>query len=154
MSLDSLYQQIILDHYKKPRNFGETETCPISSEHDNPLCGDHIRVAINIEDGKIAGIEFSGKGCAISLASASMMTEALKGKPVEDAERLVGEFREMMRGEREFEALDDAGELEALRGVMQFPVRIKCAVLAWDTLERCIHLSHDGTCNCPGKEAQ
>jgi len=139
MSLENLYQQIILDHYKNPRNFAEVLECAASVEHENPLCGDQIRVAIDVEDARIREVKFSGKGCAISQASASMMTETVKGRPVEQAEEMVEAFRQMMRGEREFVALDEAGELEALKGVMQFPVRIKCAVLAWNALESCIH---------------
>ncbi|MBI3947175.1 MAG: SUF system NifU family Fe-S cluster assembly protein [Armatimonadetes bacterium] len=138
MSLESLYQQIILDHYKNPRNFGEAPGCAVSVEHENPLCGDHLKVAINVADGHITEIKFSGKGCAISQASASMMTETMKGRPVEEARSLVEEFRRMMRGDQEFAALDEAGEMEALKGVLQFPVRIKCAVLAWDALESCL----------------
>lgn len=139
MSMESLYQQIILDHYKHPRNFGETLACSASVEQENPLCGDQIRVAVSVEDGRIEAVEFSGRGCAISQASASMMTETVKGRPVEEAARMVDDFRRMMRGEKEFVALDEAGELEALKGVMQFPVRIKCAVLAWNALESCVH---------------
>lgn len=143
MSMENLYQQIILDHYKNPRNFGEVIGCTSSVEHENPLCGDQIRVAVHVSDGKIDDVKFSGKGCAISQASASMMTETVKGRPVEDAVRIVEQFRQMMRGEREFEALDEAGEMEALKGVMQFPVRIKCAVLAWNALESCIHAAEE-----------
>lgn len=138
MSLESLYQQVILDHYKNPRNFGEITGYTVSVAHENPLCGDHIKVALNVEEGQIARIHFWGKGCAISQASASIMTETVKGRSLEEAESLVQEFRQMMRGEKDFVALDEGGELEALKGVRQFPVRIKCAVLAWDALEQCL----------------
>ncbi|MDH7568903.1 MAG: SUF system NifU family Fe-S cluster assembly protein [Armatimonadota bacterium] len=138
MSLDGLYQQIILDHYKNPRNFGEMAGSSSSVEHENPLCGDQIRVFVRTDGGRLAEVKFAGKGCAISQASASMMTETVKGKSVAEARALVEAFRQMMRGEREFAALDPDGELEALKGVLRFPVRIKCAVLPWDALESCL----------------
>lgn len=135
MSLESLYQQIILDHYRNPRNFGDVETCTAAADQENPLCGDQMRVAIDVHDGRVRDIRFSGKGCAISRASASMMTEAVKGKTLAEVDEMVGSFLAMMRGERDFVALDEAGELEALRGVLQFPVRVKCATLAWNCLK-------------------
>ncbi len=138
MSLESLYQEIILDHYKNPRNFGEVLDRAASAEHENPLCGDQMRVDIAVEEGKVRDIKFSGKGCAISQASASMMTEAVNGRSVAEAGEMVAAFLAMMRGEREFAALDETGELEALKGVMQFPVRVKCATLAWSCLANCL----------------
>ncbi|HEX2999472.1 MAG TPA: SUF system NifU family Fe-S cluster assembly protein [Armatimonadota bacterium] len=151
MSMENLYQQIILDHYKHPRNFGEVLGCTVSAEHDNPSCGDQIRIHLLVQDGKVEKVQFSGKGCAISQASASMMTEALKGKTVAEAQQMVDEFRQMMRGEKEYVALDEAGELEALKGVLQFPVRVKCAVLAWDTMDACIHMQENGEDTPPEK---
>jgi SUF system NifU family Fe-S assembly protein len=138
MSLESLYQEIILDHYKHPRNFGEVPGCAAAAEHENPLCGDQMRVAFRLEDERIAEIKFSGKGCAISQASASMMTEAVRGCTLAAAREKVTDFLAMMRGEREFAALDETGELEALKGVLQFPVRVKCATLAWNCLAHCL----------------
>jgi nitrogen fixation NifU-like protein len=145
--LEDLYREIILDHYRNPRNRGELPTPPAHrSEGFNPLCGDEVQVYLDVEDGAVADVKVTGQGCSISQSSASMMSQAVKGKSVEDARRLVRAFKAMMSihehgmdGEDE-EPLDGAGEdvklgdLEALRGVVKFPVRIKCATLAWNTL--------------------
>lgn len=132
MSLEELYKEVILDHYRAPRNKGNVEQADIHIHRDNPLCGDEIDLYVDIEDGKITGISFDGKGCSISQASISMMTEKIKGIAAEDAENLANTFKAMMQGEdpKDEEAL---GELLALKGVQKYPVRIKCALLGWNT---------------------
>jgi nitrogen fixation NifU-like protein len=134
-----LYQEVILDHNKKPRNFGALEPCTHRAHGINPLCGDDIDVTLAIEDGVVADVRFRGVGCAISQASASMMTVAVKGRAVQDAEALVSQFREMIRG-----GLDPSrdenilGRLSLFRGVGDIPARVKCAVLPWATLRSAI----------------
>ncbi len=133
MSLDDLYREVILDHYSRPRNRGVADPADVVREGANPLCGDEIRVSVRVRDGIIDDLRFEGKGCSISQASASMMTELLKGKPVEEAERVIGAFKTMMH---EGAGADNGlGDLEALQGVRKFPVRVKCATLGWVTLE-------------------
>jgi len=136
LKLDWLYQEIILDHYKRPRNFGTLDNADAVAEEENPYCGDHIVVHIKTDGEKIIDIRFSGKGCAISQASASMMTEKVKGMKLDEALRFAEDFRKMMRGEKPFPPEGELEDLDALRGVREFPVRIKCATLAWDLLQR------------------
>lgn len=135
MSLDDLYREVILDHYSHPRNKGTVDPADIVREGANPLCGDEIRVSLRLRDGLVEDVRFDGKGCSISQASASMMTELIKGKRVEEAERLIGALKAMMHGEDLIEGL---GDLEALQGVRKFPVRVKCATLGWITLEQAL----------------
>ncbi|HLY65389.1 MAG TPA: SUF system NifU family Fe-S cluster assembly protein [Chloroflexota bacterium] len=136
LPLDDLYREIILDHYKQPRNRGELEPHTVRAEGNNPLCGDEIQVDIRLKDGELQDLAFQGRGCSISQASASMMTEAVKTKPVAEVQELIDTFKGMMHGEDvDLEAL---GDLEALEGVQKFPVRIKCALLAWTTLEEAL----------------
>jgi nitrogen fixation NifU-like protein len=135
--LEDLYREIILDHYRTPRNRGELEPPAVSVEGHNPLCGDEIRVYIDVQDGKVADVKFSGSGCSISQSSASMMTNAIKGKSIEDVKGIVRKFKHMMTVEEDETPLDEnvkLGDLEALQGVVKFPVRIKCATLSWNTL--------------------
>ena len=132
MSLDDLYRDVILDHYSHPRNKGVLEGASVTREGANPLCGDEIRLSLFVRDGVVQDVRFDGKGCSISQASASMMTERVKGKAVAEAERLIAAFKAMMRGEG---AGEEMGDLEALQGVRKFPVRVKCATLGWLTLE-------------------
>jgi nitrogen fixation NifU-like protein len=144
--LEDLYREIILDHYRSPRNRGELAVPPAHmTEGFNPLCGDEIKVFIDVHDGVIGDIRIGGQGCSISQSSASMMSAAVKGKTVAEARRVLGAFKAMMSvHEAGLEGADaDAaadlaqvklGDLEALRGVVKFPVRIKCATLAWTTL--------------------
>ncbi|MHB1681797.1 MAG: Fe-S cluster assembly sulfur transfer protein SufU [Bacilli bacterium] len=134
MQLDDLYRQVIMDHYQHPRNQGSIGGETLSIDLKNPTCGDEITLQMKIEDGLVTDVRFTGTGCSISLASASMMTEAIKGKPVAEAMEISEEFRRMMKGE-EFDA-DRLGDLESLAGVCRFPARIKCATLAWHALER------------------
>jgi len=136
--LEDLYREVILDHYRTPRNKGELPPPATCTEGTNPLCGDEIRLFLDVTDGVICDVRFSGHGCSISQSSASMMTAAVKGKSVADVRNLVHRFKEMMSIE---ESADEApapvgsmGDMEALRGVVKYPVRIKCAVLGWNTL--------------------
>ena len=135
--LEDLYREIILDHYRTPRNRGELEPPAVSAEGHNPLCGDEIRIYLDVKDGVIVDVKFSGSGCSISQSSASMMTNAVKGKPVEDVKAIVRRFKHMMTVDDEDTPVDEdvkLGDLEALQGVVKFPVRIKCATLSWNTL--------------------
>jgi nitrogen fixation NifU-like protein len=136
VALDWLYQEIILDHYKRPRNFGTLENPDAVAEAENPYCGDHIIVHLKTDGERISEIRFSGRGCAISQASASMMTEKVKGMRLEEALKFAEDFRQMMRGEKPFPPEGELEDLDALRGVREFPVRVKCATLAWELLQR------------------
>lgn len=131
--MDDLYKEVILDHYRAPRNRGRLEGAEVHLHRDNPLCGDEIDLYLNIEDGRVNGVGFEGKGCSISQASISMMSEKLKGMSVRDAEALASTFKQMMQGE-EPKDVDSLGDLIALQGVQKYPVRIKCALLGWNTL--------------------
>ena len=123
-----LYTQVIMDHYQHPRNRGELEDADLKEHLLNPLCGDEVTVYAVLEEDRVADVKFEGRGCSISQASASMMTKRLVGKSREEAEREIQSFKAMMVGEREFPEMDD---LAALKGVIQYPSRIKCATLAW-----------------------
>ena len=135
MSLEQLYQQVILEHNKKPRNFGKLDPCTHHAEGHNPLCGDQLELSLVIENGVVADIKFQGSGCAIDVASASLMTGIVKGKAVAEAEAMIEQFRGMVRGE-----LDPAtqapllGRLTLFSGVKDLPSRVKCAILPWATL--------------------
>lgn len=137
--LEDLYREIILDHYRTPRNRGELECPPAhKAEGHNPLCGDEITVFALVEDGVLSDVKVSGQGCSISQSSASMMTQAIKGKSLDEIRALVHRFKVMMSIEEDSDDSPVAevkmGDLEALQGVVKFPVRIKCATLAWNTL--------------------
>ena len=143
--LEDLYREIILDHYRTPRNRGELPTPPASvAQGHNPLCGDEITVYLQIDDETVTDVKVGGQGCSISQSSASMMSQAVKGRSVADVKALVRRFKGMMSIEDTSGDGDDAnttpddqpdlGDLEALQGVVKFPVRIKCATLAWNTL--------------------
>ncbi|PYZ92901.1 SUF system NifU family Fe-S cluster assembly protein [Salipaludibacillus keqinensis] len=134
--LDTLYRQVIMDHYKNPRNRGELEGDSLKINMNNPTCGDRIQLQMKVEDGKVSEAKFVGEGCSISLSSASMMTQAVKGLPVEDALKLSGIFSDMMLGKEYDEEDFDLGDIEALQGVAKFPARIKCATLAWKAMEQ------------------
>jgi len=134
LALDELYKEVILDHYKNPRNKREMPDAELSCSKNNPLCGDEITVFVHEDDGKVLDVSFVGQGCSISQSSASMMTESVAGKTREEAEAQIGSFRGMMAGEVEPDE-DAFGELVALKGVVKYPVRVKCAVLGWDTLQ-------------------
>jgi nitrogen fixation NifU-like protein len=141
-ALSDLYQEVILDHSRHPRNFGHAEDANREAKGYNPLCGDRIAIYLRVEDGLIADVTFEAKGCAISLASASMMTELVKGKTENEAEALFGQFHTMVTGRDEGGAGEgnavaegNLEDLEALSGVREFPSRIKCATLAWHAMK-------------------
>ncbi|KRW92547.1 nitrogen fixation protein NifU [Alicyclobacillus tengchongensis] len=139
MQLDDLYRQVIMDHYQHPRNQGQLADDAIAVDLRNPSCGDEIRLQMLVEDGVVKDVRFRGSGCSISMASASMMTDAIKGKTISEALHLAQTFSGMMKGEPA--DLDELGELESLQGVSKFPARIKCATLAWQALERAAEAS-------------
>lgn len=134
MHLDDLYQEVILDHNRRPRNFGRLATASHHAEGYNPLCGDRVDVFVEIEGDRIANVAFEGSGCAISKASASLMTDRLKGCTVQEARELFARFHRMVTTPPD-QPVEDMGKLSALAGVRQFPVRVKCATLAWRTLQ-------------------
>jgi len=140
--LEDLYREIILDHYKNPRNRGELDPPAVRAEGHNPLCGDEIQVYLQVENGVVSDVKISGQGCSISQSSASMMSAAIKGKSLDEVRALVSRFRHMMSIDEENDAPADEsvplGDLEALQGVVKFPVRIKCAVLAWNVLTQAL----------------
>ncbi|CAH1200413.1 Zinc-dependent sulfurtransferase SufU [Paenibacillus plantiphilus] len=143
MQLDDLYRRVIMDHYKNPRNQGTLDEEAVTVNLNNPTCGDRIQLQMQLEDGIVKQAKFSGEGCSISLSSASMMTEAVKGKSYDEALALADKFSEFIKGEDvEFEELED---IEALSGVSKFPARIKCATLAWNALRKGIE--HDNNNN-------
>ena len=134
--MDDLYQEIILDHYRSPRNQQELEDVDIETEGVNPFCGDEVYLKMKLQDGMVDSVSFRGVGCSISQASASMLTEAIKGKNLDEAEAVYLLFREMMQGkDPSDDELEELGEVEALAGVKKFPIRIKCAMLSWAALE-------------------
>ncbi|MGH2661837.1 MAG: Fe-S cluster assembly sulfur transfer protein SufU [Actinomycetota bacterium] len=134
MSIDDLYKEVILDHYKNPRNKRDLPDATVSEHGNNPLCGDEITIHARLNAGTLAEITFEGQGCSISQASASMLTESVRGKETAEAEALARDFRGMMEGKAEPNE-DTFGDLMALKGVVKYPVRIKCAVLGWDVLQ-------------------
>lgn len=133
-SLDELYRSVILEHYQAPANRRVLEDADVQSFSQNPLCGDEITVAARIEDGRVADAGFQARGCSISQASADMMIDAIRGRTLDDVAALAGQFRAMMSGGVDVSA-PSLGDLAALQGVRKFPVRIKCALLPWNTLE-------------------
>ena len=143
--LVDLYQEMVLDHNNRPRNFHKLDNASNTADGYNPLCGDQISVYLKVEDGVIADVGFQGVGCAISKSSASMMTQSVKGKTVQEAEALFEEFHAMVTRDpgTEYKA-SGLGELEVLSGVCAFPNRIKCASLAWHTLTASLHDSQGG----------
>jgi nitrogen fixation protein NifU and related proteins len=135
-----LYQEVILDHNRKPRNFGSILGANRHAEGHNPLCGDHIKLTVNVQGGKIEAIAFEGEGCAICKASASMMTGAVKGKSAQDAEVMVEEFRGMATGTLDLDNTENhLGKLKVFSGVKDLPSRVKCAILPWHTLHAALH---------------
>ena len=138
--LNDLYQEVILDHNKNPRNFREIENADRMAEGTNPLCGDQLKVFLKMEDDKVKEVSFLGSGCAISKASASMMTQTVKGKSKAEAETLFDEFHRMVRGEMDEETEENhLGRLKIFAGVREFPARVKCASLSWHTLNAALH---------------
>lgn len=140
MSLRDLYQEIIVDHGKQPRNFGELADASCHKDGHNPLCGDKLRIYLQEKDGKVADIKFQGEGCAISVASASLMTEIVKGKDATEINELFDNFHQLVTEGKE---INDIGKLAVFSGVAEFPVRVKCATLAWHTLKAA--MDHDNS---------
>lgn len=136
MAFDDLYQEIILDHYRNPRNAATLDDVPDEMVHENPSCGDSIKLRIDVDpEGVVKQITFDGKGCAISTASASIMTEVMSGKTVAEVREGIDRFAGIMRGEIQADALEEWGDLACLQGVISYPLRVKCATLAWHALE-------------------
>ena len=134
---DDLYGKIILDHYHKPRNRGSLKQPSISAEADNVFCGDEVKLDVAIQDGRIADVRFLGRGCSISQASTSMLTQAIMGLSLDEVEALFQAFKGMMHGSEQAE-VGSLGDLGALRGVRRFPARVKCATLAWNALQEAL----------------
>ncbi|WP_121640090.1 Fe-S cluster assembly sulfur transfer protein SufU [Virgibacillus sp. Bac330] len=135
-NLDTLYRQVIMDHYKNPRNKGNLDGDTLTVDMNNPTCGDRIQLNMQVEDGVVKDAKFEGEGCSISMASASMMTQAIKGLEVEKALKMSEMFSKMMLGEDVDTTGLDVGDIEALQGVSKFPARIKCATLCWKAMEK------------------
>ncbi|MGH2775059.1 MAG: Fe-S cluster assembly sulfur transfer protein SufU [Actinomycetota bacterium] len=133
LSLEELYKEVILDHYRTPRNKGQLDPHDVALERNNPLCGDEIEVFLRFDGENVGEVAFDGKGCSISMASASMMTEKVQGLTVKDAGELAETIKRMMAGEEEGDP-EVLGDLVSLKGVVRYPVRIKCALLGWNTL--------------------
>ena len=140
--LDDLYQEVILDHGRRPRNYHKLEDANRQAEGMNPLCGDHFKLYIRLEGDRIQDIAFEGSGCAISKASASLMTSAVKGKTVAEAEELVARYHVLVTEGPDKVRLSELGKLAALSGVCEFPTRVKCASLVWHTMKNA--LEHQG----------
>jgi nitrogen fixation NifU-like protein len=133
LSLEELYKEVILDHYRAPRNKGRVDPHDIALERNNPLCGDELELFLRYDGETLEEIGFEGKGCSISQASASMMTEKVKSLPIKEAAAIAESIKRMMAGEEDGDP-DELGELVSLKGVVKYPVRIKCALLSWNTL--------------------
>ncbi|HEX2187748.1 MAG TPA: SUF system NifU family Fe-S cluster assembly protein [Longimicrobiaceae bacterium] len=133
--LNALYQELILDHYRRPRHRGEMESPDVEVRLNNPTCGDEIVLQLRVRVGTVEEVRFAGQGCSISQASASMMAQLVTGKPLAEAEALTARFKEMLHGDPEAAKDRALGDLRALAGVAKFPVRVRCAMLAWNALE-------------------
>lgn len=144
VQLSSLYQQLILEHYKKPRNRGELEDETVEVHMRNPSCGDEIKLQLRVEDEVIRDVRFQGQGCSISQASVSMMTTLLQDRPLDDAMALAKRFTEMMHGDEEAAKDRSLRDLRALEGVSKFPVRVKCALLGFDALQEAVKRTREG----------
>lgn len=134
-NLDTLYRQVIMDHYKSPRNKGTLDEGNLTVNMNNPTCGDRIQLTMKVEDDIVKDAKFDGEGCSISMSSASMMTQAIKGKKVSEALEMSQIFSDIMLG-KDYDGDIDLGDIEALQGVAKFPARIKCATLAWKAMEQ------------------
>jgi len=148
VALDDIYKETILDHYKHPRNKRELPGAELTCTRNNPLCGDEITVSVHLEGDRIGDVAFQGAGCSISQSSASMMTEAVDGSTVGEALELAEDFRRMMAGDTEPDE-GRLGDLVALKGVVRYPIRIKCAVLAWDILQEALDGAGTATGSAP-----
>ena len=134
-NLDQLYRSVIMDHYKNPRNKGSLDDGSVTIDMNNPTCGDRIHLTLQVNDGIVENAKFDGEGCSISMSSASMMTQIIKGRKIDEALELAEIFSKMMIGE-DYDDKYDLGDVEALQGVSKFPARIKCATLAWKAMEK------------------
>jgi nitrogen fixation NifU-like protein len=143
--LNSLYQQLILEHYRNPRNKGEMDDPQVEVHMRNPSCGDEIKLQLRVERGRIADVRFTGHGCSISQAAVSMMTQVLKDKPLDEVAPVVERFTEMMHGDQEAARDRSMGDLRALAGVSRFPVRVKCALLGFDALQEALKTLGDSS---------
>ena len=137
MDLDALYQEVILDHYRSPRHAGAVADAEVAAEEVNPSCGDHIRLAVDVKDGRIAGVRHESHGCAISTAAASMMSDFAVGRTPDEFRRTADAFIAMMRGERDWDS-QGMEDVEALSGVRDFPMRIKCATMCWHAMKKAL----------------
>ena len=136
--LSALYQEVILDHYRRPRNRGTIAEPTGTASLRNPLCGDEVDVQVALHDGKVADVKFGGRGCSISQASASMMTELVKGRTPDEVHALGERFAEMIRGDAEAAKDQALGQARALSGVSRFTTRVRCALIAWEAMERAV----------------
>lgn len=136
--LSALYQEVILDHYRRPRNKGALEEATSQASLRNPLCGDEVEVRVRMEDGRVADVRFGGQGCSISQASASMMTELVKGRTPEEVHAIGERFAQMVRGDAEAAKDSALGQARALSGVSRFPTRVRCALIAWEAMARAV----------------
>lgn len=143
-TLNSLYQQLILEHYRNPRNKAELPDKTVEIHMRNPTCGDEIRLQLKVEDGRIVDARFEGQGCSISQAAVSMMTQLIKGRAVDEADALAERFKEMMHGDAEAAKDRSMGDLRSLAGVSKFPVRVKCALLGFDALQEALKKTGEG----------
>ncbi|MGH8397868.1 MAG: Fe-S cluster assembly sulfur transfer protein SufU [Gammaproteobacteria bacterium] len=139
MNLKELYQDVIVDHNRSPRNFRKIADATRTQEGFNPLCGDKLMLYLKLDNGRISDVSFEGSGCAISVASSSLMSQNIKGKTIEEAERLFGQMHALLTGDGHALDLDSLGSLAALSGVSNYPSRIKCASLCWHTLNAALH---------------
>ncbi len=142
LDLRDLYQELIIDHNRSPRNFYEMERATHHAQGNNPLCGDELTLYLHIDDGEIAKVSFTGVGCAISTASASLLTEALQGKTIAQAQALFKKFHHMLTQDNDDLSID-MGKLAVFSGVKDYPARVKCATLAWHTFQAALENSHD-----------
>lgn len=140
--MKDLYQQVIMDHNRNPRNFGECEACTASMEGRNPLCGDHLEMSLRVENDILADVKWKGMGCAISKSSASLMSQAVIGKPVDEVRAMIEAFHNLITREAPAN-MEILGKLKVFSGVGEFPARVKCATLAWRTLEAALDGSQD-----------
>jgi len=140
--LRDLYQEVILDHNRNPRNFGPLEDADLRADGHNPLCGDKLSIAVNVVDGVVTDIRFEGSGCAISKASASLMTEGIKGRTLDEARKLFDRFHQLVT-DRSVPPDEELGKLAVFAGVRDYPARVKCAILAWHTLRAAVDDNQD-----------
>lgn len=143
-TLNSLYQQLILEHYRNPRNKAELPEHTVEVHMRNPSCGDEIRLQLRIEEGRVAEARFTGQGCSISQAAVSMMTQLIKGRALSEADAVAERFKAMMHGDAEAAKDKGMGDLRALAGVSKFPVRVKCALLGFDALQEALRQMESG----------